>query len=73
MRVYKLKVEGCRFPDDVCKISKYLEANGELFIPVEIVEELYEQFSDELYCAQWIIPNETRLNEFAHWLNNYDL
>lgn len=74
MRVYK-KHESNNFtyPDEMKRILDYLDEHGTLFVNSAIVEKLYFIFSEEKYCASWMIVNDHLLEQFADWLDNYDI
>lgn len=73
MKVYdKRKEFHYDYPDDMEKILKYLRANGDLHVSGETVERLYEEFLDQ-YCASWLSVDDELLEEFAEWLDDYEL
>lgn len=61
------------YPDDMDRIIKFLESRGKLNISYVRLEGLYGQFSDECYCASWMIPCDELLDEFAKWLSKEDI
>lgn len=61
------------YPDDMKLIIDYLENKGKLNISYPHLEVLYGQFSDECYCAGWMIPDNKLLSRFAKWLSEQDV
>lgn len=61
------------YPDDMKMIIDYLESKGKLNVPYSYLEVLYGQFSDECFCAGWMIPDAELLNRFAKWLSEQDI
>ena len=52
MRAYIPNCENdYRFPEDMERILNYLNANGQLNIKPQRVEELYEAYSEDVWCA----------------------
>ena len=74
MRVYiKNEANDFEYPEEMAKILNHLNANGKLLVSAKTVENLYRDFSDELYCAGWMGINQKLLEEFADWLEKIDL
>lgn len=69
----KWENETFTYPDDMHKIMEYLRAHGDLNVSGTTIEDLYYRFSDEIYCASWMIVNEKLLEEFADWLDEIEL
>lgn len=61
------------YPEQMEKILDFLNANGQLNVADATVECLYREFSEDRYCAGWMIVDENLLAEFAEWLSNYDV
>mgnify|MGYP003291714302 CR=1 FL=1 len=61
------------YPEDMAKILNYLNANGKLFVSGITIEKLYREFSSDAYCAGWMGVSEEHIEEFARWLEEYDL
>jgi hypothetical protein len=72
MKVYE-RNKGFEFPEDMKEIMRYLHANGKVYTDEKTIEKLYGDFSEEEYCAYWMSVNETRLDEFADWLDNKEI
>lgn len=76
MRVYKLnreiKWDKLAHPEDMQKIMKYLEENGEVLVSAGTIEDLYYAYSDSV-CCSWRIVDEESLAEFAEWLDAYNM
>ena len=76
MRVYKLNRKrsyaNCDHPIDMLLIMDALESKGEVLVSVETIENLYYEFSNKCACG-WRIVNEDSINEFAEWLDEYEL
>lgn len=61
------------YPDEMEKILNYLNANGKLLISGHVVESHYEDYSDEVWCAQWMSINDEILEDFAEWLSKKEV
>lgn len=61
------------YPEDMEILIKYLEDNGTLNITYKRLEELYFEFSEERYCAQWMDVDNDMLDLFSEWLENYEI
>ena len=74
MRVYK-KYESSSFtyPDEMNHILDYLNEHGTLFVSGATIEKLYYEFSEDRYSASWICVDDDVLEEFANWLEEYDI
>lgn len=74
MRVYIKKEEPkFRYPEDMEKILTYLREHGEVKVSDKTIEQFYEDFSDEEYCAGWMVVDDQMLEEFADWLNKKEI
>ena len=62
-----------RYPEEMAKILDYLGKHGTLNISPEEVERLYEDYSEQEWCASWIIVNDARLSDFAEFLENIEI
>ena len=60
------------YPEDVVKILKYLNSHGAVMCTETTVVNMYRQFSDECYDAQWLNPDDDILEHFSNWLAEYD-
>lgn len=73
MRVYERKIEfEYDYPDDMKLILDYLNEHGEILIGELGIENLYREFSQEIYWDGWMKVNERILEEFEDWLEHYD-
>lgn len=73
MRVYNRKPKfDYEYPEDMKLILDYLNEHGEILTGELVIEDLYREFSDEVYCAGWMEVDERRLEEFEDWLERYD-
>ena len=76
MKVYKLNRKrsyaNCDHPIDMVLIMDALESKGEVLVSVETIENLYYEFSNKCACG-WRIVKEDSINEFAEWLDEYEL
>lgn len=61
------------YPDEMEKILTYLSANGKLQISEEMVEKLYQEYSDQKYAASWMAVSDEILESFADWLSDYEV
>ena len=62
-----------KYPDDMWKIINYLKQRGDINVKYMKLEELYEDFSYYVYCAQWMMVTNERLEEFAEYLSEYEV
>ena len=56
------------YPHDMNKIIKYLETYGKLNVNYCTLEDLYAEFSEDIYCAGWMTVDGIILSKFAKWL-----
>ena len=74
MKVYeKHESSDFTYPDEMKRILDYLNEHGTLLVKPLTIEKLYYDFSEDQYCASWMCVNEDILEEFADWLNEYDI
>jgi len=73
MRVFKRKPqeEQLQYPDDIKVIRAYLENIGELFVVDSVLDKLWREFSNDVYCAQFMGAAPQFIEEFACWLENH--
>lgn len=69
MVAYRRHKEKFMYPDDMKRIVNYLKQHGDVFVGDVIIEIMYEQFSEEVYCAGWMEVTDEILKEFEAWLN----
>jgi len=74
MKVYeKYRDERFYYPEDMERILRYLNNHGNILVKPTTIEQLYFEFSDNKYCASWMSVNEDILEEFADWLDEFEL
>ena len=73
MKAYEPHKTQFEFWVDMEMILNYLNANGKLNITPERVEELYEGYSEDVWCASWIGVSEEILESFAEWLSEIEV
>lgn len=74
MRVYeKYGSQDFTYPDEMERILDYLNRHGTLLIKPFTVQTLYYKFSEDKYCASWVIATNDVLDEFANWLDELDI
>ena len=61
------------YPEEMKLILDYLNSHGKILVKESTIEDLYFEFSDDMYCASWMGVNEQRLEEFEDWLNELEL
>lgn len=49
------------YPDEMVEILDYLNKHGKILVKPLAIESLYFHFSDEQYCASWMIVDEELL------------
>ena len=74
MRVYeKHSSKDFAYPDEMERILNYLNEHGTILVKPLTIEKLYYEFSEDRYCAQWMRVNDSLLEEFSNWLDEYDI
>ena len=73
MKAYEPHKTQFEFWVDMEMILNYLNANGKLNITPERVEELYEGYSEDVWCASWMGVSEEILESFANWLSEIEV
>ena len=73
MKAYEPHKTQFEFWVDMEMILNYLNANGKLNITPERVEELYEGYSEDVWCASWMGVSEEILEDFANWLSGIEV
>ena len=61
------------YPDEMIKILDYLNKHGKILVEPSTIESLYFSFSNERYCAGWMIVDQELLEEFEEWLTEVDI
>ena len=56
MRVFKFY--DFKYSDDMWEIINYLKQHGDINVEYMRLEELYEDFSYDVYCAQWMMVSD---------------
>lgn len=62
------KVLFAYYYDDILIIKLFLAKKGVYIDDSWAIQELWEDFSDEVYCAGWLTVQEDFLQEFYEWL-----
>lgn len=62
-----------KYPDDMWKIIDYLKQHGDINVEYMRLEELYEDFSYDVYCAQWMMVSDETLRGFAEYLADIEV
>lgn len=73
MKAYEPHKTQFEFWVDMEMILNYLNVNGKLNITPERVEELYEAYSEDVWCAGWMGVSEEILESFANWLSEIEV
>lgn len=74
MRVYeKHSSQDFDYPDEMKRILDYLNEHGTILVKPLTVEKLYYEFSEDRYWARWMRVDNSILEEFSNWLDNYDI
>lgn len=71
MRVFKFY--DFEYPDEMWKIINYLKQHGEINVKYTRLEELYEDFSYDVYCAQWMMVSDETLRRFSEYLADIEV
>ena len=62
-----------KYPDDMWKIINYLKQHGDINVKYIMLEELYEDFSYDVYYAQWMMVSDKTLRGFAEYLADIEV
>lgn len=62
-----------KYPDDMWEIINYLKQHGDINVEYMRLEELYEDFSYDVYCAQWMMVYDETLCGFAEYLADIEV
>lgn len=56
------------FPDDVAFLKERIVQLSK--VPDELVQKMYRDFSEDMYCANWLYIKESgTIDEFRQWLS----
>ena len=62
-----------RYPEDMIRISEYLNERGRVNVSAKRLEKLYEQYSEDCWEAGWLFLDDYILCNFADWLSEQDI
>ena len=62
-----------KYADEMRKIINYLKQHGDINVKYMRLEELYEDFSYDVYCAQWMMVSDETLRGFAEYLADIEV
>ena len=62
-----------KYPDEMWTIINYLKQYGDINVKDMRLEELYEDFSNDVYCAQWMMVSDETLRGFAEYLADIEV
>lgn len=62
-----------KYPDEMWEIINYLKQYGDINVKYMMLEELYEDFSYDVYCAQWMMVSDETLRGFAEYLADIEV
>lgn len=62
-----------KYPDDMWEIINYLKQHGDINVEYMRLEELYEDFSYDVYCTQWMMVYDETLRIFAEYLADIEV
>lgn len=62
-----------KYPDDMWEIINYLKQHGDINVEYMRLEELYEDFSYDVYCTQWMMVYDETLRGFAEYLADIEV
>ena len=57
-----------RHPEDLKKVRHFLQEKGLNYQNDVELQNLYEDFSAQMYCAGWIMVDQDNLESFYRWL-----
>ncbi len=72
MSKYFEKYNNVEYYEDLKKIMIELSKYGYFKGSIETLNQLWRIFSEECYCASFLIPDDESISEFANWLDNYE-
>ena len=61
------------YSDEMEKILAYLSTNGKIQISEEMVESLYQEYSEEKFAASWMTVDDEIIERFADWLSEKEI
>lgn len=62
-----------KYLDDMWEIINYLKQHGDINVEYMRLEELYEDFSYDVYCTQWMMVYDETLRRFAEYLADIEV
>lgn len=62
-----------QYPDEMWKIIRYLEQWGKINVDYMKLEKLYEDFSYDVYYAQWMMVSDKTLKGFTKYLTDIEV
>lgn len=72
MSKYFEKYNNVEYYEDLKKIMIELSKYGYFKGSIRTLNNLWRIFSEECYCAGFLIPDNESVSEFANWLDNYE-
>lgn len=72
MSKYFSKYKNFEYDEDLKTIFDELCHYGYYKGSIETLDKLWRIFSEEYYCASFLIPDGDSIREFADWLDNYE-
>lgn len=72
MGKYFEKFKNVEYYEYLKEIMRELEHYGYFKGSIETLDQLWRIFSEECYCAGFLIPDGDSIREFADWLDNYE-
>lgn len=61
------------YPEEMKTIISNLEKRGRIMVSYDKLEDLYMVFSDEEYCAGFMLPSDGVIEHFVSWLAKIDI
>lgn len=72
MSKYFEKYNNVEYYEDLKEIMIELSRYGYFKGSIETLNQLWRIFSEECYCASFLIPDGDSIYEFVNWLDNYE-
>lgn len=73
MKAFEFNYNQFTYPTEMDKIITYLKSVGKINVSFARLEQLYFDFSEDRYCAQWMYVDNDLLEEFAGWLSRQEV
>lgn len=66
LELYLAHKEKVNYPEDIYALKEHIKGLRE--VPDVVVQRLYSQWSEDNYCAGWLIIDQDGIQSFRSWL-----